>query len=101
MCSLCILTYIVFFITSHFGSEGGTSVLIASVTGHCFSFSSMYYVNSLLYEVRSIYNGNKLITQPTNALEFYAIYGTIGQGLPFRMMHKHSFIFLTLLDTDF
>ena len=38
VCSLCILTYCNLFI-SHFVFEGGTLVLIASVTGHCLSFS--------------------------------------------------------------
>ena len=39
----------------------------------------------------SIYNGNTLITPPTKALEFYAIYGTEDQGLTFLMVYKTLF----------
>ena len=35
--SLCIFTYCNF--SSHFGFEGGTLVLFASVRGHCLSFT--------------------------------------------------------------
>ena len=40
VCSLCILTYCNFsYLTSYFGLEGGAFVLIASVLGHCSSFT--------------------------------------------------------------
>ena len=38
VCSLSILTYYILVI-SHFSFEGGTLVLIASVSGHCLSFN--------------------------------------------------------------
>ena len=40
VCSLCILTLVmVILVISYFGFEGGTLVLIASVLGHCLSFT--------------------------------------------------------------
>ena len=41
--SLCILTY-----CTHFGFEGGTSVLTVSVPGHCFSFTFYNFSLSFL-----------------------------------------------------
>ena len=38
-CSLCILTYCSSLVISHFGFEGWTLVLMASVPGHCLSFT--------------------------------------------------------------
>ena len=49
------------------------------------------------YEGGSIYNGNTLITQPTKALEFYAICGTKDQGLTFLMVYKTLFYISYLL----
>ena len=49
------------------------------------------------YERGSIYNGNTLITQPTKALEFYAICGTKDQGLTFLMVYKTLFYVFYLL----
>ena len=40
LCSLCIL--IVTLVISHFSFEGETLVLIASVPGHCLSFTFWY-----------------------------------------------------------
>ena len=53
------------------------------------------------YDGGSIYNGNTLITQPTKALEFYAICGTKDQGLAFLMVYKTLFYVSLYLDTDF
>ena len=39
---------IVILVISHFGFEGGTLVLIASVTGHCLYFTSQYRQNKTL-----------------------------------------------------
>ena len=39
VCYLFILTVIVILVIYHFGFEGGTLVLIASVPGHCLSFT--------------------------------------------------------------
>ena len=36
---LCILTYCNFLVISHFGFEGGTLALIASVPCHCLIFT--------------------------------------------------------------
>ena len=49
------------------------------------------------YEGGSIYNGNTLITQPTKALEFFAIYRTKDQGLTFLMVYKTLFYVSYLL----
>ena len=43
------------------------------------------------YEGGSIYNGNTLITQPTDALDFYTLYGTKDQGFTFSMVHRILF----------
>ena len=40
---LFVLLLIVILVISHFGFEGGTLVLIASVPGHCLSFT--LYIN--------------------------------------------------------
>ena len=37
VCSLCV--YLIIVIISHYGFKGGTLVLIASVPGHCLSFT--------------------------------------------------------------
>ena len=44
-----------------------------------------------LYEGGSIYNGNTLITQLTNAPEVYTICEKKDQGFTFRMVHKTLF----------
>ena len=40
---LCVFCLIVNLIISHFGFDGGTLVLIASVPGHCLSFTFYLY----------------------------------------------------------
>ena len=47
VCSVCVLTYCDF-VVSHFGFEGGTLVLIASVPGHCLSFTLLLLLLLLL-----------------------------------------------------
>ena len=39
---LFVFLLIVILVISHFGFEGGTMVLIASVPGHCLNFTSYY-----------------------------------------------------------
>ena len=43
LCSLCIW-FIAILVISHFGFESGTSVLIASVPGHCLSFTFYFAI---------------------------------------------------------
>ena len=49
------------------------------------------------YEGGSIYNGNTFRTQPTKALECYAICRTKDQGLTFLMVYKTLFYVSYLL----
>ena len=44
--------FLQFFVISHFGFEGGTLVLIASVPVHCLSFTSFFF--ELSYSVSHI-----------------------------------------------
>ena len=50
VCSLCILTYRIL-VSSHFGFEGWTLVLIASAPGHC--LSSSFYID-IVFKPRAI-----------------------------------------------
>ena len=59
VCSFCILTYCtVILVISHIGFEGGTLFLIASVPGHCLSFT---FQNVILKTLKL--NGRKLIAK--------------------------------------
>ena len=48
--------FTVFLVISHFGFEGGTLVLIASVPGHCLSFTLKYILRKPTCGPRAVRN---------------------------------------------